>query len=527
MAPGQQVCANVGFRVVHNNVVKSSRQAGLYGGESVMDGFMRAHNVKLKDHKLGPWIIEVDGIQSNAYHFFIIIKDKNGKEERKAIPYVKTLFGKRYLDMRHMLATKEMDGVTIEVTIVDATADLGGTARRFDRQYARFRLDDIDDVCPVGEGKTKDGRPFYSYQADYFSNFLVLHSKTLADMRKKQHAARSFGAWESAQAELPRTPQPFQRENPFERRKMEFDGEGTQFAGPFSSVPNAPAHIPDALVGVQPLFSANASEYMARHTGKGSKGEKEGSVFHHGSASDSRDDIVHSKKLKPIPISSLKSFKAAIFDLDGVIVDSEKAHLASFNKCLSPLGVKIDAKTWRRNYTGIGSFAIVKDVFRRNGIKENVSFWVKKRAVIYSDYIQKNGLPQIQGFAAVYKYLAENGVKVAVASGGHGAHIAKSLKLVGVPKVRYVGLESVKRRKPAPDLFLLAAKRLKVKPSRCIVFEDSLAGIEAAANARMPCIALSTTMPAKSLKGKAALIVKNFESSALKKLFSKLVRKRR
>ncbi len=222
----------------------------------------------------------------------------------------------------------------------------------------------------------------------------------------------------------------------------------------------------------------------------------------------------------------MKKFKAAIFDLDGVIVDSEKPHFDTFNQILAHFGIRLTQRYWKTACMGIGSYAIMEKVFRKNGITENSGRWVEKRAALYMRYVEKNGLPEIDGFQDFYGFLKAHKIKVAVASGGHKRHIAASLRAIGLPLVRFAGLEDVKRRKPAPDLFLLAAKKLHVKPSECIAFEDSLAGVKAVSRAGMPCIALSTTVSRKAFMGKAVLIVSDFRSAALKKLMQRLISRR-
>ena len=224
--------------------------------------------------------------------------------------------------------------------------------------------------------------------------------------------------------------------------------------------------------------------------------------------------------------SSLTRFRAAIFDLDGVMVDSEQAHLGTFNAAFAKFGVRISPSFWRRNYTGIGSRAIVQDLFRRHGIDMPVEGMVQKRAEIYRQHIERHGLPEMVGLKEFVGLLNGNGVRIAVASGGHRQHIAASLRSIGLRGIKFVGHEDVQNHKPAPDTFLLAAKRLGAKPSECIVFEDSLAGVAAAAAAGMPCIALSTTLPKKALEGKAALIVPNFRSQKLRSLMLRLVEKK-
>jgi beta-phosphoglucomutase-like phosphatase (HAD superfamily) len=216
----------------------------------------------------------------------------------------------------------------------------------------------------------------------------------------------------------------------------------------------------------------------------------------------------------PVQFSSLSRFKAAIFDLDGVIVDSEEAHLRSFNELLAPFGIRIGRKMWRENYTGIGSLAILKDVLARHNIQEDIHKLAAKRAEIYHQIVESGSLKEIAGFSKFFHMLEKNGIKAAIASGGHKPHILASMMAIKMPRIEFVGLEDVERSKPAPDLFLLAAQKLGASPSECIVFEDSL-GMKAAATAGMPCIALATTLPESQLEGKAALVARDFEDARL------------
>ncbi|MEM4554229.1 MAG: HAD family phosphatase [Candidatus Anstonellaceae archaeon] len=209
--------------------------------------------------------------------------------------------------------------------------------------------------------------------------------------------------------------------------------------------------------------------------------------------------------------------KAVIFDLDGVVVDSERAHLESFNRFLAQFGIKIDQKRWRKNYTGIGSVKIFEDICKRHGLKQDIKKLVQGRAKIYLGYIKKHGLPAIKGFKDFHSFLEKQGIKTIVASGGHKKHIQASLASIGL-KMKFVGLEDVSHPKPNPEIFLLAAKKLKVQPQECLVIEDSLSGIKAAKAAGMKVVALSTTLPSVQLKGKADAVFKDFRSKRLRSL---------
>jgi HAD superfamily hydrolase (TIGR01509 family) len=167
-------------------------------------------------------------------------------------------------------------------------------------------------------------------------------------------------------------------------------------------------------------------------------------------------------------------------------------------------------------------------LFEKHGIKKEIAPWVKKRTALYLKYQEENSIPVIEGFKEFHQFLADNKVKVAVASSGHASHVKGALAKIGMPKIKVVAIEHVRRGrgKPHPDLFVLAAKKLKAKKGSAIVFEDAPAGIEAARRAKMPCVALSTSLPPAKLRKKAALVVKNFRSPALMRLFSLLLAKK-
>jgi len=230
--------------------------------------------------------------------------------------------------------------------------------------------------------------------------------------------------------------------------------------------------------------------------------------------------------MEPPPISCAKKPKAAIFDLDGVLVRSEEAHRATFNEVFSRFGFRIGKRYWMKNYAGKGSLFVMEDAFGKHGVKEGAGAWVKKRAGIYRRYIRKNGLPTTRGLRSIMGLLGASGVRIAVASGGERKNVAASLRAAGLGRLPYFGAEDVQNPKPAPDVFLLAAKKLCAKPSECLVFEDSLAGVAAAKRAGMACIALATTLPKRALAGKAMLVAKDFSSPSLKRAVLRLVRGR-
>ncbi|MEM3030982.1 MAG: HAD family phosphatase [Candidatus Micrarchaeia archaeon] len=214
--------------------------------------------------------------------------------------------------------------------------------------------------------------------------------------------------------------------------------------------------------------------------------------------------------------------KALIFDLDGVIADTEPLHYASFHEVLRRWGIRISWREWSTRYIGTGSSHILTDIFRRHGISEDVTKWVKRRSEIYARMLREKRVRPIRGFMRFYARARRAGLPCAVVSGGHRAHVRTTLRKLGIEEAfAIVSIEDVKNRKPHPEGFLVAAERLRVKPSACIAFEDSVAGVEAAERAGMTTIALTTSTTRKNLR-KADLVVGDYTDPRLRKFLEKL-----
>ncbi len=202
--------------------------------------------------------------------------------------------------------------------------------------------------------------------------------------------------------------------------------------------------------------------------------------------------------------------KAVLFDFDGVVVQSEPLHLLSFRMLLEPLGVTISEERWYREFTGIGSTAIITALFKDFGINEDVRSWVEWRKKIYQDLIEEGKLSATPGILDFLKYLRQRGIKTAVVSGGHGTNIRFALKELGLSEYFdiIVGLEDVQHRKPHPECFLTAAKKLGIMPSECLAIEDSPSGTAAAHAAGMKLVCIKS--PAQLDVSKCDLVANNF-----------------
>ncbi|MDE1798568.1 MAG: HAD family phosphatase, partial [Candidatus Micrarchaeota archaeon] len=206
--------------------------------------------------------------------------------------------------------------------------------------------------------------------------------------------------------------------------------------------------------------------------------------------------------------------RAVLFDLDGVLSDSEALHRKTFNAVFARFGVRVPKSYWLTHYTGTGARFIIEDIIRKHHIREPLQKLMHERVDLFLREVEAGHLKAVPGAKRSVDWARDNGLKVMVASGGHRVHIKEQLGSIGLSDLPFVGLEDTPRQKPHPDIFLAAAARLGVKPGECLVIEDSAAGLKAARAAGMRCVLVGTHHPA-GVRGKAAKWMKKMNAAAL------------
>ena len=182
--------------------------------------------------------------------------------------------------------------------------------------------------------------------------------------------------------------------------------------------------------------------------------------------------------------------KAVIFDMDGVLVDSEPLHYEVNRLTMQhEFGKDLDYEYYKQ-YIGSTVMAmwnkIIKD-FSLEGYTAQQLFDISED--VKEKLLEHDGYPEVPGVVSFVKSISAK-YKLAVASSSALANIEKNVKKLGIEgdfDALVTGL-SVKNPKPAPDIFLKAAEQLGVKPEECIVVEDSCNGTRAAKAAGMACI---------------------------------------
>ncbi|MEV5431754.1 HAD family phosphatase [Streptomyces sp. NPDC052701] len=182
---------------------------------------------------------------------------------------------------------------------------------------------------------------------------------------------------------------------------------------------------------------------------------------------------------------------SVIFDLDGTLVDSEPNYYEAGRLTLAEHGVADFGWADHERYVGISTQETVADWKERYGLSASVEELLAAKNRRYLELARGSTrvYPEMAGFVGL---LAAEGVPMAVASGSSPQAIAAVLAGTGLDAYLHtvVSADEVAHGKPAPDVFLEAARRLGASPADCVVLEDAAPGAAAAHAAGMRCIAL-------------------------------------
>ena len=204
----------------------------------------------------------------------------------------------------------------------------------------------------------------------------------------------------------------------------------------------------------------------------------------------------------------MSKFYGLIFDVDGVIADTEAVNAKVTGRVLEELfGLKGVKDEDFIAGIGRGDEEYVRAGARAHGLElsdEQAKAGTRLREKYFMDALVKAPLPVFAGvLGLIDAALASGNFRLAIATSGSFEKSRAIVKSVKVPYEQMVHISGndVKRRKPAPDLFLLAAERLGIEPGRCVVIEDAPDGVRAAKAAGAKCIAVTNTTSAANLAG--------------------------
>lgn len=212
--------------------------------------------------------------------------------------------------------------------------------------------------------------------------------------------------------------------------------------------------------------------------------------------------------------------KAVIFDMDGVLIDSEPGHLIQEERLFQSLGISLD-KEGHNKFVGTTTQymwnILKKDFNLKNTIDELIAL---DRNEYYEFLTKEEKVVPIDGIPELIKNLKSSGIKIAVASSSPLKvieYILNTFKLYNYFDQIVTG-DYVKRSKPNPDVFLYASQRLDMAPKDCIVVEDSHNGVMAAKNANMTCVGFRNPHSGIQDLSMADIIIDSFKNINTEKL---------
>jgi HAD superfamily hydrolase (TIGR01509 family) len=196
----------------------------------------------------------------------------------------------------------------------------------------------------------------------------------------------------------------------------------------------------------------------------------------------------------------MRGTKAVLFDMDGVLVDSEEFIRRSAVMMFAEKGQSVTAQDFIP-YTGMGENRFLGGVAEKYGVTLDIDRDKARTYEIYGE-ITRGKLVALPGVSEVLSLCKTRGLLCAVATSADRVKMEINLRQIGIPDNAFdvkVYADMIKHKKPHPEVYLTAAGMLGVEPSACLVVEDAPSGLEAGHAAGMKCLALTTSFPADEL----------------------------
>ena len=203
-----------------------------------------------------------------------------------------------------------------------------------------------------------------------------------------------------------------------------------------------------------------------------------------------------------------------IFDMDGVLIDSGAAHWESWRIVAEEDGVDFTEEAFWATF-GMVSDVIVARYWGANPPTDpaEIAAIVDRKETAFRESVATHTTP-IAGAVDFIRYLAEHGVKIAVGSSAPRENVEHILRWLGVRELfgdRVVAGDEVKNGKPAPEIFLTAAKKLGVPAENCVVIDDAKNGVDAGAASGATTVGFFSAGHSLDEYGNASVVVRSFD----------------
>ncbi len=193
---------------------------------------------------------------------------------------------------------------------------------------------------------------------------------------------------------------------------------------------------------------------------------------------------------------------AALFDWDGVVLDSSRQHERSWERLAAETGLALPEGYFKLSF-GMKNEAIIPEILHWAHDADAIRRLSLRKEELYREIIRTEGIDPLPGVRVWLERLRDAGIPCAIGSSTHRENIDMCLTVFGFTGffTGIVTAEDVSRGKPEPDVFLKAAEKVGTAPGQCVVFEDAPVGIQAGLAGGMKVVGVAGTHPEATLKG--------------------------
>jgi beta-phosphoglucomutase family hydrolase len=209
-----------------------------------------------------------------------------------------------------------------------------------------------------------------------------------------------------------------------------------------------------------------------------------------------------------------RAIRGVIFDMDGVVADTFAAHQEAWGAFLKREGFTEDPAVFLRRTFGQGNPQILRSLYGDHITADFIDQKAVEKESLFVAICREGHVRPVAGVREFLSRLKARGLRLAVGTSAPRMNLVAILEAFNMEDVFdvLVSCEDVEHAKPAPDIFLCACERLQLPPTDCVVFEDSVHGLEAARAAGCRVVGIATTHPEHEIASRCELAVRDFEA---------------
>jgi beta-phosphoglucomutase len=199
-------------------------------------------------------------------------------------------------------------------------------------------------------------------------------------------------------------------------------------------------------------------------------------------------------------VPELRDFSAVIFDMDGLVLDTETTYIVAWQRAAKAMGYAL-SEPFCLSLSGLHYKDVELQLMAFCGADFNLQAFNQLSGIYWREYVYTHGINIKYGFTQLLEFIVGRKIPYCLATNSRAVNAYECLELAGIKDVfsTIITRDDVQQGKPAPDIFLKAAELLQVPISRCLVLEDSLAGIVAASRAGAFSVFVPSTEPVDPL----------------------------